>query len=217
MVAHHVLFVDASVDLLFTHYAQCFPESSVPAFQWVSRLHRQWFRRGPSTANPPQRVEQAVEGEGASRICVCDVLVLEEPRQGNAAEAHKGSRRQRSAPRPCASRVRRSRRALALFADATPEKAALHADQMKTKRSAMAAKESKRRAGAGRKLLAMSCVNESLARMFCHARAQTWMNLQGSFYQTHGRRPQCLEQRRSTLTRSANAEALANFCTGSSF
>ena len=62
----------------------------------------------------------------------------------------------------------------------------MHADQMKTKRSAMAAKESKRRAGAGRKLLAMSCVNESLAHMFCHARAQTWMNLQGSFYQTHG-------------------------------
>ena len=67
--------------------------------------------------------------------------------------------------------VRRSRRDLALFADATPEKAALHTDQMKTKRPAMAAKESKRRAGAGRKLLAMSCVNEPLARMFCHARA----------------------------------------------
>ena len=36
------------------------------------------------------------------------------------------------------------------------------------------------------KVLAMSSVNESLAHMFCHARAQTWMNLQGSFYQTHG-------------------------------
>ena len=91
-----------------------------------------------------------------------------------------------SAPRPCVARVRRSRRALALFADATPEKAALHADQMKTKRSAMAAKESKRRAGAGRKLLAMNCVNESLARMRCHAGAQTWMNLEGNFYQMHG-------------------------------